>query len=746
MKAYKSTVQFGNVQKLVVAVNWKGEDQKETEQTVDRLHHIHVLDRSYSMSSHLNGLIENVKQTVDLMSDNDLISVVWFSGQGEGAILLKGASKSDDVKKLLDTLKRPVGLTCFSEPLANVNTIIDDLSAICSAFSVTFFTDGETVTHHSSDEEEKRIFEQIGKMKNRIMALNTIGYGHWYNKELLQKMADESMFGKLIHSSQIGDYSEIWSHTYKILADMVVEKVKVEVPSDTNAEILYLSSNDTKLSLGSMELGFLNKTKNQFFIILDKDTTIKFNDKELDTASIKPVVARPTRVNFLWAYAYETYYAGHSEMALDVLMTPELRIKEYIDGLLNAFTSDERQAYQKMLRSAIFKKGKRFGQLVDESYVPADDAFCVMDLLKVLADGNNFYVPVKDYNRIGLKVEDNFNLFESNNEPIKAPFNEFVFNAQHLNLSIRYMVNGKVKINPKQAKAVGLPTEVASRIFRNQTIVKDGNLNINRFETWLDKETLSKVQGVARANRLPELFKVKQVEDKYNETRTLGETSYLTEINLSSLPIINRQYSKKADAISDVRKVVEDIEILKADQKVFKFYLGKQTIFNPAEHRFEENNFNPEQIDVLKQHGLNSKLDYQGVANQAADKVEEDYYLSRLLEFKLKGWSSLPKVDDVRAKMKDGKKLNDPGLAMAAAVREVEDKGWDIPGDKSKKELDEKLKEVKKSLFDLMVELNTLKIAKVLTGSWWTGLEIDGKGNYTFENLIVKNDRVKKFF
>jgi hypothetical protein len=738
MKAYKSLVTIGKEDKVVVAVNWKQDEQEVKEATVDRLHHIHVLDRSYSMSGHLRQLIENVKETHTAMADNDLISVVWFSGEGQGDILLKGASKSQDVDTLLDTIKHPVGTTCFSEPLAKVNTIIDDLSAICSNFSVTFFTDGETVTRHSEQEEEQRIFAQLGNMKDRIMAFNTIGYGYYYNQDLLQRMADTSMFGKMIHSSQINDYKDIWTHTYSVLADMVMEKVVVDTTRDTKAEVLYLSSKTTKLGEGFMELGFLDKTKNQFFIVLDPSAkSFFFNDKEYAVDDIKGKVPTPTLKNFFYALAYEFYYAGRTDEALDILAY-NVKDKYAVDTHLKSFTADERATFQKELRNFIFKNKTRLkdGE-APEGYVPSDDAFSVMDLLKLLAKGDNYYVPVKDYNRIGLKVTDEFNLFKANeNEEVKAPFDEFVFNQQHLNLSIRYMVNGKVKLNPIQAKQVGLDTEVDSRIYRNQTIIKDGNLNVPKFFAYIGIGTHAIISQLIKDGKAPEGL-----------MRNIGTAQGLmVEFDLTTIPVINRQYSKKSDGIDTVKEVVEKIENLKAQQKVYKFYLGKQTVVNPAEKAFQTNDFTTDQIDVLKQHGLNSKLDYQGIDNKTAEKNEDDFYLSRALEMKLKGWSSLPKVDDVITKVRNNAKLNDPGKAMADAIETVQGNAWNIPAPESKRELERVLGEVKSELFDLNVELNTLKMAKVLTGGWWNGLEVDSKGNYTYGNLIIKSDRVKKFF
>lgn len=770
-KAYRTDVKIGKEIRDLLVVNYTGKPEELTT-TVDRIHHIHILDFSYSMSSYLRALGENVRQTIDLMSDNDLVSILWFSGEGENGIIgVPAMTKSDYIKNLADKFA-PVGLTCFSEVLeGEASKIIDQFASVCPNFNVTFFTDGETVTHHSRAEEEDRIFAALNAMQDKIMAFNTIGYGWYYNENLLKKMAETTAFGRMIHSSKISEYTDIFARTRSVLNEMVVQRISVEADG---AEILYLGSKITKLGKNKLDLNFADKKKNQFFILIDSEfvnentmqhtipVTINGETINVDGKLKKPSIA--TINNFLYAYASELFYKGDSELALDVLAESVLD-KNAVDGLLNAFTADERQAFHNKLTKMVFINRFRNSGSAPANYIPADDAFCVMDLLNLLSIGQNFYVPVKEYNRIGLKVTDEFNLFKASDAFVMAPFNEFVFNADHLNLSIRYMVGGTVSLNPKQADAVGLPKTIFSRIFRMQTLIKDGNINVPKFSAFVDGATYAKLIDIA--SEVGPFFSLL----RYNPSDfSFNGVTYYIEIDLTKLPVINRMYARKSDSLDTILEVVKNIENLKAKQKVVKYYIDK----NPATYAAITSpiptvkadlleNLTDDQISVLKDHGLNAKLDYVGVDNNMAEKNEKDTYLSRLLSFELKGWSSLPKVDDVIEKLRkraaaetdverDKVKLNGPATAMAEALELLENSELIHVSPANKAILEDILAATKREIMSYTVQLNTLKIAKVLTGGWWKGLEVDAKDSrkctYTSgdDTLVIKNDRVVKHF
>lgn len=701
------------------------EEKKVEETSVERLHHIHILDRSGSMYSNIDRLVENVKQTIDFMADNDLISVIWFSGEGECKALLKGATKSPDLFKLLDTMKSTLSCTCFSEPLQLANEVIDELKALCPNFSVTMFTDGETVTSHSREEEERRIFQQLEIMKDNVLALNTVGYGNYYNEDLLKRMASMTLFGRMIHSNDIEEYKDIWERQYRILSDCIPENISIS--SEYSCDIVYLTRNNTKLSKNIMEMNYLDKWKNQFFIVLPTDAkfiTIKQGDtaNKIEEINLKtPVKMRKdTEKNFLYAYAYELYYAGRTDEALDILA--QLKDKRLIDMQLNSFTSQERQAYLDNLKEAIYNNSARDDSAPD-NYIPAKDAFCLMDLIRLLAKGNNYYIPSTNYNRIGRAVKDEFNLFNKT-KTNNASFKDMVLNEKNLNISLMFNVEGVVKLNPRVAARNGLPNEIQSKMYRNHTIIKDGKPNMDQMMVDMCKETYDTLQSM---NTNLKMVREDSEDDKY-----------IVSIDLYSIPVINRKYAEDKDP-ENLLEIVKKINEHKVMIKVLKEYNKSYQIYEDAYNEGREINgvkYTEEQLEILKEHGLDDKLRYVGVSNKVADKNENDFYMTRSLECSLKGWSSIPKVSDIYDKKQAGKKLNEIGGYMADFIEEA----------CRMTDLKSALESTKAELLDLTLELNTIKMAKILTGSWWENLEVDNKSNYIYKNLIIKTKYEKKYF
>jgi len=514
MNFYKNKVIIGGQEKVVVAFLHKDEDTQVVETTtVNRIHHIHILDRSGSMSSDIDELIDNVQKTIDVIGDEDLLTIIWFSSNGQHRTVIKGASKFDKLNSVLDSLRSVVGCTCFSDPLKEVNLVLDELGDVAPV-SITLFTDGQAVVPWSTAEEEKRCFAELEKMKGRILAFNTVGYGYYYNQEFMKAMSATSEFGTFVHSSKIDDYMTIFSHNFEKISDAVCETIDL---ATIGAEIVYLTRSFTKMGQDFLHLSRIDKRKNQFFVVVDKaneDFSFVYQDKVYHFSDVQQAMSEATLNNYLYAYAYNLYYAGRRKEALDVIA--ELKDKALIDSHMCAFTFDECSAHIEKLRKAIFKSNCRYVDgVAPKNYVPADDARCVMDVLTFLQTGDSFYIPfsknIDGYKRIGRKASEEINYFTKSEKEVRVPFNDFVHNKEHMNLSIRICMDGHVTLNPKRAKATGLPATIDSCIYRNHTIIKDGNLNIKKIEVLLTEKDYALCSANGIIDLLVDAFEVLMV-------------------------------------------------------------------------------------------------------------------------------------------------------------------------------------------------------------------------------------------
>ncbi|HCW03098.1 MAG TPA: hypothetical protein DGK91_00275 [Clostridium sp.] len=152
----------------------------------------------------------------------------------------------------------------------------------------------------------------------------------------------------------------------------------------------------------------------------------------------------------------------------------------------------------------IWKSSRRLLGLVGKNE-SLEEGPCILNLLRIFEKNADKFIPIdkNKYRRIGKKVEDGYNSFKADkNLLLTADFSQLVFSKEKLNISIRYQIPGKVTINPRQARAVGFSSNVfEAKIFREQTIIKNGDININIFKALVSKETLEYLQKI----RLEEL-------------------------------------------------------------------------------------------------------------------------------------------------------------------------------------------------------------------------------------------------
>jgi len=733
----------------VVVYNHK--EGAETEiVAVDKMHNVLIIDRSGSMSGSIDNLIDCVIEAVKSMSPTDLCSIIWFSGENQNGYVVKAkrlnADDKIDIETMLNKYRSVVGATCFSDSLSMLDTLISETSDLCPNFNCLLFTDGQPVVNWSYEEELNRCSHSILKNQKSIISLNTIGFGFYYNEEFLKTVASLTSYGKHYHSSKIEDYTTIFNNTYEIAKEGSNESVIIST-AGAGDEILYLSENFSRRSVNAMETK-LNRRKNQFFIIQKTPSTIYINGVFLVDAKISKAVPA-TVTNFLYAYAYELMYSGDSLKALDIL-AKELKDKKFATLIQNAFTVAERNEFLTLLSKAcIGRKVNSYRKLdgeCDDNFIPAENAFCLIDLIKLLDDADSYYVPLSsgEYKRIGKKSVDEFNLFTADKKAlIYAPFSSVVYNENKANLSVRYTIPGSVSINPKEAKELlnsGILNPdnktVNSFMYRNQTIIKDGNRNTDYINAYVTAKTYDELLQLQSAGITIELL--------YPDTLFLIEDidHVLVKIDITQLPVINRLYSKNADEISDILhsiKQLNDVEVQRSVLKHFIKLFAEEKAINKKKNLFET--LTVRQIEILQNHGLASDLCYQGVAKTIQEST--DSYESRSIKFYLVGLASIPSIkatidknDEINFAKQTGakctKKLNDNEQLIIKIIESLENDGKTLNSVKNFDWLVAEAKSCDITIKTIRNSLSVAKICKIVTNSFWTDLNQDSKGFFTY--------------
>lgn len=743
----KSMVKIGTTKKIVVQVQQKETQKYEPKQ----YHHIHIIDRSISMQYNLDDLIDNVLKTLNYIPANDLLSVIWFSSQGQYKTVIKGKEKGANIKSIKNTLnglRSVLGTTCFSDPIKEVSFVIDEIYDKCENISITFFTDGHPVIPWTIDEERRKIFKSLNHVKDKVISINTIGYGNYYNRELLQEIADVTEYGRFFHSQEINEYQNIFEGHFDILNDTCTSSIAIEHQKD----IVYLGNNFTKLSPKQLKLSRLDKETNSFYLVGgSKDFTFTIDEEEYKSSDITEVISKDDIETFLYAYAYNLFYNGKRLACFDIV-AKNLRDKKLADTQMSSFASNEVANYENIVYNCIFDKTARhIDGKCSANYLPKHNAHCVMDVMLTLSENDSYYIPyhkeAEAYTRIGRKVVDTENRFVKSDKPVTSNFDNFVFAKDKLNLSIAFMVNGKVKLNPKAAKRAGLDVDFPSQIHRTHTVIKNGALNMNTIVVGMNKNICNSLKKLGTT-----------VTEFTDNPKDYGfDKDYvIAKIDLASLPIINRTYIEKV-TMAKVFTACQELLENKAYQKCLNFYLKKIYAACPeAKQEKVFKSFNDIQIRVLEDHGIDKYGNYVGINNKMKSSAESDSYEIRKMTFTFKGFSSLPSLKDVEKKLKANKSLTPSQDLLYRSeqklIKLIEAKhGTFTETDLSIKELIEaELKIVKRAIKKQNYWLSGLKIAKVLTCDWFVELtNVDKKGNYVFEQdekvLLVKSEKAVEY-
>lgn len=640
-----------------------------TVEVAKKTNHIFVVDVSGSMSGQLNYIRTQLKNKLsNLMKEGDTISIVWFSGSRDAGILkeeveVKSLKSLTDLHDAIDKWLRPVGLTAFLKPLELVKDLVDRIkkNRPDSVFSMIFLTDG-----CNNDCSWNDVIKTLKTLENDIASSTFVEYGYYADSRALTQMASilggekiscdgfdefEPVFDAKISSSVIGGKKNVVEITDKYLYDFAF--------SISNGNVLLYNIEDGKIMVGGdiKEIYF-------FSPVAVGSERMSINESS-DAALYAAIYVLADKL--LNDDAEKIFYAlgdqGHYQM------------------LVNAFGKQKLNAFKTSIKECVADVSKRFPAGSRAKIQKVDDnAYCLMNLIEDLGniESCQFYPnhPEFTYNRIGRKKiaagsvltdEDKKRLSEAKDvneasailkeleekkvdikfvttNPDKGyPMTDLVWNEERANLSIRIYIEGDA-ILPKNKWNVD---KVASFKYNTFTLIKDGIVNVEKLPVSYSDElvVILKTNGVK--------YEVYNMKDNFNNTIV---------IDLTSLPLINRAMVKSVSA-KELAKQEWELLKLQADKKVYDYY--KKTLFPKTSKSFVEM-LGQDCANWLKEIGI---TDFNGFAPKTTQAESTDFYLSVNLTTKIKGLSSLPKVEDVVTKIKAGKELKLNEWIMADAIK-----------------------------------------------------------------------------
>ena len=658
---------------------------KQSKKSQDAINHIWIYDRSGSMASVLKGLAKDLIKRARSIPKGDTITLGWFSSEGEFNFMLKGFKISDNsdysvLERTILNNSSPIGCTCFSEILADTKTVVKDLSNITDKFALCFFTDGYPVVSNYP-KEIKSIYSAIDDIKGSITASLMVGYGNYYNKELMSSMA-ERIGGSLCHSESLPQFSI--SLDSFVSGSRGQNRMEVEIDVDNPLAAFTLSGDQINVyATDKAKIGIAVPNKDEAKIYYLSTTFANGSvEEKLNDSNVK---SDDSLVRGAYAAAYVLTQRAKTDLALEVLAS--LGDVELIEVVNNAFTNSEYGNAENRIQQAINEPKKRFAKGRNTKYLPSADAFCLLDLLDILmADNEAYFYPCDDrfdYKKIttGSKTVGSYPDFKAD-KSAKCAFNKLNWNDSKLNLSILAKIEGTIQLKDGHKK-YGFIKEYPTSVWRNYTLVKDGFLNVKELPISTSKETMNKLQTLGLISEG-------------------GSSVYM--VDFTKIPIINRVIADgKTSATELCKKVWEETE-LEAGLKVYKHFLKKFDLGG------NDGMFSDEAIAFLEGNGIRK----DGSFSPPSEKVPSiDYYMAKEFEIKIKGYSSLPKVDDVISKLASGKDLTGPAKLMKVAVEYCDNSG------NSKSNIENGVKSLTAKLNKVRSDIQKTKFAIILAKKWF---------------------------
>lgn len=689
------------------------------------LNHIMIYDRSGSMYGVLGRLCEDLKERLRTVPVGDTVTLGWFSGEGDFNLVLKGfkITSKDDYKKLdqvIDQNNTTRNTTCFSEVLADLETVVKDLSILGNNFALCFFTDGYPVVSNY-DKEIKAINKAISNINGKVTSSLLIGYGSYYNKELMVDMA-ERLGGSVIHSSDLKNIPA----TLNVFMDKARDneaKILAELHALPHSDGAVFSLSENQVVVYQVENGqvafsptkaavdriftLTNKApKNGEEVDLDVTPTAHVDTTGDNVGKYRVYESTPQSEPYFkaaYAAAYVLTQRTKTDLALDVLS----RIGDVglVERVSNAFTNAEYGMVEQMIMDAIGSKHKRFLGGRKVGCLPKPNAFCLMNALDMLmVDEEAEFYPFHEefhYNKIGVssKTKDGYPKFEAD-KTARVPMSDLVWNDTKLNLSIRAKIPGTIDLDNRHKK-FGLEKTFDTYVWRNYTVVKDGFLNVTTLPVTLSKSSY-------------DVLLAEGVIDQEHNRHYKGRAYVL---HLDRIPVINRQIAEGKTSAADLCHSAFDEITLMSDLKVMNFLRNE---IEPKDQRELGTTYTEEQEEYLKELGVGKG----GVYSPPTVKLDPtDFYMAKEFEIKIKGFSSLPKVDDVFKKRAEAKAFTPSVKLMDASLRKVE-KIYKS-GDTHKrnratlKQLDDVIKNTKTTLNSVRSSIQRTKFSVILAKKWF---------------------------
>jgi hypothetical protein len=635
----------------------------------EAINHIIIIDVSGSMYYDLPEIRKNLKNKIStLVKPKDSITIIWFSGKNEAGVLKENVRISSlkqlgELNDAIDRFLKPIGMTAFAKPFELANDAIERMQTINQneLYSIVFMSDG-----YCNDTSWENVKNALNKISNKLTSATIVEYGFYSDTKRLTEMA-EILGGCKINCSGFEDYDIIIGNNFnKIINGR--KKITINIEGQCLHDFAFSVDNDGTVLV---------------YLIRNNSVVVNEGTKNINYFSSNSVGVESTDETLLYAAAYVL-----SDKLMDYNNVEKIMAilgDNFLYKMLSsAYGKQKLNIFKTNLCNCVIDESKRFIEGREKIKPINDNAYCLMNLINDLGTMENcLFFPNHEsfnYNRIGRKKvavgsklndSDQQRLSEAKNvaeasallkefedkkidlefintNPDRGyPLNALVWNSSRANLSVLCKIDGIAKL-PKNKYNID---EIASFKYNTFTLIKDGIVNLSMLP-------------VNYSLPLEQLLIKNSVEFDLTYDDKITSVPDFIIIDLSSLPIINRGmvHNISANQLGELEWLLLKIQ---GENKVFDYY--RKSLF-PKESKSFADMLGVECADWLKEIGI---TDYNGFAPKVESVPSTDVYMSVNLNTKIKGLSSIPKVEDVLAKMaKAGTTLKTSEWLMAGAIKD----------------------------------------------------------------------------
>lgn len=736
-------IKFVKIKDDLFLINQKFEKELiKVKKVVINTHHIFIVDCSGSMYNELPKIKKDLYNKISTdLRENDSLTIIWFSGRGQCGVIIedyhiKSNISLTKVKELVDKYLTTVGLTAFKDPFDEAKKVINRIMSERTdvVHSLFFITDG-----YDNQYSIKEILSAVNAIKGQLANSTVVEYGWYCNKELLAKIACE-MGGVHIFSEHFQDYEPYIQKEFNNQKTSKRKYVQVEGSVDFGSVFIITEDGEViNYSVNDKNEVFINEEDNGFYFfsktpigqevklnMLAESFRIKegiFVDNENDEFNTALYAS-------MFSFSRINDYNKVSEI-LKFVGDANFIIKK-----ANTFGTQKINELEAEFLQAVKDKKNRFIEGYNPDLEPAEDAYCILDMIDDLMEEDNFWYPNHEsfnYKRIGAKSiiksgitdkdkedlgkmlkEGNINdlkekieevsnkkdglTFEYEDENRGYPITDLVWNEKRANLSVQVKYPGQVELPENNFS--NLPKIFKTYKFRNYTLIKDGVVHTYNLPVSLNESTFNKLQknGLLKGE--------------------LYEANKLYVLNFSNLPVINRAMVNTMSAEELFRNEYELLK-QKANNTVFNHYrkakIGKNSF------GFIET-YGEDATAWLKEFGI---TDNGFNPATTLEKTGEEIFVNSL-KVKIDKLTLMTAEKDfqkVLEKYKNGDNLTPRESLLIPPIKEFENfmkSMQDIEDDKLIESwIDKKSKLFRKKKNELMKEIAKSKFLCVVGKSWF---------------------------